>query len=403
VTTPQIVNRLARLWREPRPNDLVVQCAAGTHRVRLARGRFWAGAHCPKCGNPVDHWRIRRLAAWAARLARPRAPRPVPRVLWITVVAYLGLALVSAAGVWLLADRWWPATVLLFGPRWIVALPLVVLVPAALLVDRPLLAPVVAAGLIALGPVIGLHTGWRRVFVSPDPERDIRVMSFNTEGGRGVSWTPTGVLDALEVDIAALQECTADVADRVRSVGGWHVDVRGGACLFSRFPILAVTQMDREAFLAAGGAGLVVTYVLALGDREVRLTNVHLETPRAGLEAIRAGRIDEGAPLLEGKSALRTIEHRFARRWVDTLPSPRLVLGDFNSPPESPMFREYWGGWQNAFSLAGRGLGGTRLNGWIRARIDHILADEAWTVVRSWLGPNLGSDHAPILADVRLR
>jgi endonuclease/exonuclease/phosphatase (EEP) superfamily protein YafD len=49
------------------------------------------------------------------------------------------------------------------------------------------------------------------------------------------------------------------------------------------------------------------------------------------------------------------------------------------------------------------GLGGTRLNGWIRARIDHILADDQWVVVRSRLGPNLGSDHAPLLADLRLR
>ena len=393
---------LRRYWAAPRPADLVVRCARA-HRVRLARGRFWAGATCPKCGSPVDRWRVRRVGAWLARLARPSAPRLVPRILWIATVAYLALALVSAACVWLLADRWWAATVLLFGPRWVLILPFLVLLPAVLLRDRSLLVPLVCAGLIVLGPVVGLHTGWRQLFVSPDPDRDIRVMSFNTEGGRGVSWTPTGVLDALEVDIAALQECGADVADRVRTMEGWHVDARGGACLFSRFPIAAVTQMDREAFLAAGGAGLVVTYVLRVGDREVRLTNLHLETPRAGLEAIRSGRIEEGAPLLEGKSALRTFEHRFARRWVDTLPGPRLVLGDFNSPPESPMFREYWGDWQNAFSLTGRGLGGTRLNGWIRARIDHILADDQWTVVRSWLGPNLGSDHAPILADLRLR
>ena len=32
---------------------------------------------------------------------------------------------------WLLADRWWPATILAFGPRWIYGLPLVVLVPMA--------------------------------------------------------------------------------------------------------------------------------------------------------------------------------------------------------------------------------------------------------------------------------
>jgi endonuclease/exonuclease/phosphatase (EEP) superfamily protein YafD len=403
VNPSHIVARLARYWSGPRPADVVVPCARGAHRVRLARGRLWANAKCPKCGAAVDRWRIRRVGAWLARLAHPAAPRTLPRLVWIAIVAYLALALASAACVWLLADRWWPATVLLFGPRWVLLLPLAVVVPATLLLDRPLLAPLLVAILVVLGPVVGLHTGWRRLFVSPDPARDIRVMSFNSEGGRGMSWTPTGVLDALEVDVAALQECAPEVADRVRVLEGWHTDTRGGACLISRFPIVAVTQMDREAFLAAGGAGLVVTYVLDVAGHEVRLTNVHLETPRAGLEAIRAGRIDEGAPLLEGKSVLRTFEHRFARRWVDSLPGPRLVMGDFNSPPESPMFREYWGDWQNAFSLTGRGLGGTRLNGWIRARIDHILADDQWTVVRSWLGPRLGSDHAPILADLRLR
>jgi endonuclease/exonuclease/phosphatase (EEP) superfamily protein YafD len=391
-----------RFWSAPRPTDLVVGCA-GRHRVRLARGRFWAAARCPACGRAVDASRIRRIGGWLARLTRPTAPRTRTRLLWIATVAYVATALAAAACVWLLADRWWLATVLLFGPRWVLALPLAILLPAALILDRPLLAPLMAAALVVLGPVIGLHTGWRRLLVSPNPARDIRVMTFNTEGGRGMSWTPTGVLDGLDVDIAALQECAPAIAERVRALEGWHTDTRGGSCLISRFPILAVSQMDREAFRAAGGAGLVVTYVLAVGDREVRFTNLHLETPRAGLEAVRAGDLAEGAPLLEGKSLLRTFEHRFARRWVDTLPGPRLVVGDFNSPPESPMFRSHWADWQNAFSRVGAGLGGTRLNGWIRARIDHILADDDWIVVRSWLGPNLGSDHAPLLADLRLR
>ena len=403
MASPHIVARLAHFWSEPGPAELVVRCAAGTHRVRLARGRFWAGARCPACGRAVDPYRIRRVSAWLAGLVRPAAPRLFPRLLWIVTLVYVAIAVTAAAGVWLLADRWWLATVLLFGPRWVLALPLGVLLPAALLLDRPLFLPLLIATLVLLGPVIGLHTGWRRLFVTPDPTRDLRVMTFNTEGGRGVSWTPTGVLDALEVDIAALQECGPAIAERVEAVEGWHTDARGGACLISRFPIVAVTQMERDALLAAGGAGLVVTYVLAVGTREIRLTNLHLETPRAGLEAIRSGDLTEGAPLLEGKSLLRTFEHRFAQRSVDTLPGPRLVVGDFNSPPESPMFRSSWAAWQNAFSLVGVGLGGTRLNGWIRARIDHILADEHWTVVRSRLGPNLGSDHAPLLADLRLR
>jgi endonuclease/exonuclease/phosphatase (EEP) superfamily protein YafD len=329
--------------------------------------------------------------------------RPIPLGLWAAVVGYLVVALVSAACLWLLADRWWAATVLLFGPRWVLILPLAVLLPAVALLDRPLLVPLALATLVVLGPVVGLRTGWRQPLVPPDPTRDIRLMSFNTEGGRGLAWAPAQVLEALEVDIAAFQECRQDLADAIAALGGWHTDARDGACLASQFPIISVAQMDRSAFVAARGGGLVVTYRLDVGGREVRVTNIHLETPREGLELLLAGRVGEAAPTLEGSSLLRTFEHRFAQRWVDTLPAPRLVLGDFNSPPESPMFRDHWGDWQNAFSRLGRGLGGTRMNGWIRARIDHILADTAWTVVRSSLGPDLGSDHLPILADLRLR
>jgi endonuclease/exonuclease/phosphatase (EEP) superfamily protein YafD len=392
-----------RFWNLPRPAGVVVRCAARTHRVRLAPGRFWAAARCPVCRSTVDRYRIRRVGGWLARLVHPAAPRRLPRLLWMSTVAYLTLAVAAAASIWLLADRWWVATVLLFGPRWVLALPLAFLIPGALVADRPLLAPLLVAALVALGPVIGLHTGWRRLLVAPDAVRDLRVMTFNTEGGHGLAWDPKGVLDGLGVDIAALQECGAAIAERITALPGWYTDARDDACLISRFPILAIDQMDREMFRDAQGSGLVVTYRLDVDGREVLLTNLHLETPRAGLEAIRSGDVLAGAPLLSGRSLYRGFEHRFAHQWVEALRGPRLVVGDFNSPPESPMFRSYWGDWQNAFNLVGVGLGGTRLDGWIRARIDHILADEHWIIVRSSLGPHLGSDHAPLLADVRLR
>jgi endonuclease/exonuclease/phosphatase (EEP) superfamily protein YafD len=130
---------------------------------------------------------------------------------------------------------------------------------------------------------------------------------------------------------------------------------------------------------------------------------VHLETPRAGLALIRGGRLRAGMRLVEEKSHLRGIELRRSRHWVDDLEGPRIVVGDFNTPPESRAYREAWGDWVNAFSRVGHGLGGTRLNGWIRARIDHVLVDDHWIVVRSSLGGDVGSDHLPILATLRLR
>ena len=349
----------------------------------------------------MDRFRVRRVSRSLLNSLRPRSANAWDRVIWGATLTYLVVILAAAWVLWTLADRWWVATVLLFGPRWVLAMPLLLLIPVILMRDRALLAPLALAAWVALGPVMGLRTGWRRLFISPRPS-DLRVMTFNTEGGRAMSWAPGPVLDALGVEVAAFQECGGRLVDAIDAMTEWHTDTRGGACLVSRFPIRSVEAMDRSPFLAAGGSGLVVTYRLDVDGRDLYLTNVHLETPREGLELLRAGRVSEGAPMLEGKSFLRDIEHRFARRWVDTLPSPRLVIGDFNSPPESPMFRAHWGSWQNAFSLTGIGLGGSRVNGWIRARIDHVLADTSWTVVRAWLGPDLGSDHLPMLAEVRL-
>jgi endonuclease/exonuclease/phosphatase (EEP) superfamily protein YafD len=181
------------------------------------------------------------------------------------------------------------------------------------------------------------------------------------------------------------------------------VDARSGVCLASRFPILGVAEMEREALQSAGGSGVVVTYTVDPGRGPIGVTIVHLETPRAGFELIRAGNLRAGIPKVDEKSFLRGIELRRASAWVDTLPGPQLVLGDFNTPPESRLFRDHWRGWQNAFSVAGRGLGGTRLNGWIRARIDHVLASGEWKVEDAWLEEDVGSDHLALGTRLRLR
>jgi endonuclease/exonuclease/phosphatase (EEP) superfamily protein YafD len=292
---------------------------------------------------------------------------------------------------------------LLFGPRWVLLLPVAALLPAALRWDRPLLVPLTLATVVVLGPVIGLRTGWRRLLVSGDAAHDLRVMSFNVDGAESLDLPLGEMLRDWHLDIAAFQECGDPLVAAMDTLKGWHTDVRGSLCLVSRFPILEKAEMGHEELTAAHGSGLVETVALDVGGRVVHFTNVHLETQRAGFEQILAGRLSEGVPLLREKSFLREIEQRRARRWVDQYPAPRITVGDFNSPPESPIFRAAWVDWQNAFSRTGRGLGGTRLNGWIRARIDHILLDDRWTVVRSWLGPDVGSDHRPILAEVRLR
>jgi len=161
--------------------------------------------------------------------------------------------------------------------------------------------------------------------------------------------------------------------------------------------------MDRENLEGVGGSALVATFSLDVRGRTIHVTNVHLETPRAGLELMRAGLVAEGAEILRQKSLLREIELRRAERWGRERGHPALVVGDFNTPPESRHLRRIWADWTDAFGHAGFGIGGTRLNGWIRARIDYVMADDHWTIVGAWTGEPVGSDHLPLVARLRLR
>ena len=84
------------------------------------------------------------------------------------VGAYLVGMVIAAGLLWQYSDRLWPATTLLFGPRWLLALPLLGLVPLALAWDRPLILPLAAAAAVVAGPIMGMQIGWRRLFSTPD-------------------------------------------------------------------------------------------------------------------------------------------------------------------------------------------------------------------------------------------
>jgi len=392
-----------RMGASRNPRDIVIRCSGGNHPVRLAGGRrFWLAARCPVCRAPVDPRRTGRLLGWLKSLGRPASAWWLHRVVWWGSLVTFVTAVASVGLLWGLSDIWWPATILLFGPRWILLLPVALMILLAFLWDRALIPSLLLTALIVLGPVIGLRTGWRSFFTGRQ-DGDLRVVSFNAGGGVDLTRTSMAMLMEWRADLAAFQECAGELSVSLREALDWHVDIRSGVCFASRFPITEVTEMEREALESAGGSGVAVTYTLDVNGSPLHVTNVHLETPRAGFELLRAGHLLEGIPRIAEKSFLRGIELRRARVWADGFDGPHIVLGDFNTPPESRPYRQVWGGWQNAFSLFGRGLGGTRRNGWIRVRIDHILANGDLKVTGAWLGEDLASDHLPIVASLRIR
>jgi endonuclease/exonuclease/phosphatase (EEP) superfamily protein YafD len=327
-------------------------------------------------------------------------------VLTILSLGHLAAMCILAAMLWLFADAWWPATILLFIGRWIFVAPLIVLLPAAIAFRRPLVAPLVLSLVIGLGPLMGFRTGWRRVLTHPAGEQ-VRVVTLNTGSSNLVAATLPALLSEWAAQIVAFQECGPALKEAIQQLNGWfHHSVRG-LCTLTRFPMRDSMVMDRSVFARnnnagalTGGAADVVRYTLDLPQGPIGVTNLHLETPRKGLEGFLHG--SPTPRLLRANTEIRDLESELARRWVNQGTAPALVLGDFNTPAESRIFRKSWGDLTDAFSRVGFGLGMTRNNGWIRVRIDHVLTGPGWYADRAVVGRDVGSDHWPLIVDLTI-
>jgi endonuclease/exonuclease/phosphatase (EEP) superfamily protein YafD len=120
--------------------------------------------------------------------------------------------------------------------------------------------------------------------------------------------------------------------------------------------------------------------------------------------------------LLFAFSSLRQMLH--LGRYTIEAP-PAVLLGDFNMTPRHPGYRRLRRlGLRDAWAerSEGRGLtfptriGYTRWSGKHLARqkvvpvvrFDYIWCTAEITILEAWIGPDTGSDHAPVLARVRL-
>jgi vancomycin resistance protein VanJ len=357
---------------------------------------------------------FRRAGRFLVKEGRAAVALPLfPRItLWLAY-GYLLFALLAWILLWGFGDTWWPGTVLLFIGRWIMLLPLLVLIPAALVLWRRAMVPLTSAALIIIGPVMGFQTGWRRFLPLP-AGTPVRVVTFNAEVGDVFAMRLFEHLEEWSADIIAFQECGPVLRGEIRRLTDWETYDEQGGCLITRFPITSVEVMDRSTFAFIqefdrnniGGSADVVRYTLATPSGPIDVTTVHLETPRKGLEGFlsKTDNFTGASPLhrLKLNTELRDIESRAARSWVERGRNPKLVVGDFNTPIESRIFQRHWGDLADAFAMAGLGFGMTKDNGWIRVRIDHILYGPKWRAKRVVVGPSVGSDHRPVIADLIL-
>jgi vancomycin resistance protein VanJ len=330
------------------------------------------------------------------------------RPTWVGVVqgcAWLYVPIVLA--VWFLirfgGDRWWLATVVLFGARWIYGLPLLLLVPAAAILRRRLLLPLAASAIVVIGPIAGLCLPLGLLFVPAGPA--LRVLTCNVKGKCAHNEALEKLINTAKPDIVALQGCWADV--EIRWPSGWHVCQQEDFIIASRFPLVHDGTDHRWRRPGHGPQLDMLHCIVQTPQREIDFCSVHLLSPREGITVVLDRQTVLGpsrGPALAAEIQQRSEESKDAGIWTSRLSQSPIVAGDFNMPTDSSLYRRDWGNYRNAFSDAGLGFGYTewpRIRGlsW-GVRIDHVLMGSGWCCLACWVGADIGSDHLPLVADL---
>jgi len=292
-------------------------------------------------------------------------------------------------------DRWWLATMLLFGPRWVWGAPLALLLPAAGWL-RPRRWWVVFLGVgIALIPVGGLRVPWR-TFTFATSQPCLRVLTCNIHRQQTDTKSLAKLIAAVHPDVVALQNWSSSHA-AVFGQGGWFMHRDGELLLASRFPIGRVTQVDQ---LDEGGwDGSGTCYELQTPWAVVPFFNLHLASPHRYFEDVLESD-PTGPEGVRANSACRERQSKLVSDLALAQGPATLLAGDFNTPDDSPIFRRAWASFSDAFTIAGWGFGRTFYTRRTAIRIDHILAGPAWRCRRCWVGPTVGSPHLPVIADI---
>lgn len=149
-----------------------------------------------------------------------------------------------------------------------------------------------------------------------------------------------------------------------------------GTAVFSRLPFEDARWIDLGA---PASQNLHITMIL--GGRRMELFAVHLYPPTSSRRA-----------------AWRRQQLERLAQLTAAAPSPRIVIGDLNLTPFSPLFRDLLGasGLLDARQAQGFHVTWPSLPLPLWIPIDHCLADSSAGIAQVHAGPALGSDHYPL-------
>lgn len=223
------------------------------------------------------------------------------------------------------------------------------------------------------------------------PRGTLRLVSFNVLYMNQDRDESIRFLRATDADLIVLCECTDGWFEAVQSgLADTHpfnsTDLFpqwDGTRIFSRQPLQAAT--DLPGFREIPTAEKLLAVATRWEDETVILMGVH---PASPVSPQRFHSRNEMLSLI----AQVGVQVR----------EPLIIAGDFNCTSGSPYFlrdarlrdSRHGFGWQGSWP--------TFAPAFLRIPIDHVFVNEHWEVRHREIGPTVGSDHSPVITELRL-
>lgn len=220
-----------------------------------------------------------------------------------------------------------------------------------------------------------------RVRAVPANARTLRVLSLNVLMTNRHYDEVRALIDDLQPDVIGLIEVDQRWLDALAPVlVGYPGRIEhpssdfNGLALYSRTPLTGTPEL-----LGGDHASLV-------GEtRGLHIIATHTETPTS-----RRGLASQHRQIVAVAARMRAFD------------GPAIALGDFNTTPWSRAFRLFVDESGGCDSRAGFGVQAT----WpsssriLRIPIDHVITSCSMSVADRWIGPDVGSDHLPVVVDL---
>lgn len=224
---------------------------------------------------------------------------------------------------------------------------------------------------------------------SPAPaagDETLSIMSFNVGAGRANQEEVLDYVAAADPDLVFFLESTEEW------VGAMPTDGSG-------YSIGNEIPEDRIYGISVLGPGVTVIEQLRLGTTRdpVMRVEASVDGDRVAVYAVHPRPPDS-----QERSDARDSLFAELAGLVAAESMPVIVIGDFNATPWSYAFRDFTAETGLVNSQEGYGLSATWPSTWPMALVplDHMLHSESLTTVKRDVGPDLGSDHLPLLVEV---